>query len=874
MALIRLGSGDIAGFKVLFYLAVIYGVTAWLVYSVTHMKFITPLGLDAPLDRFSEARTVQHLRVLAEDIGHRQEGRPGLREAAEYIKTQLEIMKEKAGPNIRIEVEEATVNGSFNMIFLGHSISLAYRNHTNILMRISSVDSQEGEPSVLVNGHFDSAPNSPGAGDCGSCVASMLELARVYVDSGWIPPRPVVFLFNGAEELFMLGSHGFMTTHKWRGSIGAFVNIEASGTGGTDLLCQSGPASWPSYVYAMSALHPMANSASQDVFGTIPGDTDYRMFAKDYGDIPGLDIIFLFGGYFYHTSSDTVERLLPGSIQARGDNLVSIVKALANSSMLQNAYERESLRNMTEDPRNDRAVFFDFFSLFLVYYSRSVAVLLHSIPVAIFLLMPLLLHFPKKILSCSFPTFCDFFKGLLFHALGAILGVIFPVTFAVLRLLFSRHSMNWFSHPYLAFLMFIPCSLVGLLMPGYLLRSFPLSQNVSSSHSSKEELADEAWFYGAFGLYSFVTLVYLVAGLSGGFLNFLLAVFMLPAWFFFRRSTRSFGRESLRSTASYVIPLIPCLMYSTYFGGVLAVFLIEKMGMTGSLPPPYGYFIPDSIVAATVGFITGWCVGPLLPVVNHWLARSSIIQFLLHCSLLALAVSSQFFPYSTDAPKRLVFQHSFRTTGAGQILDSSYDFAVVDSNSLLFVFKHTPEVARALNISSDLTYEGLDQQQRENWLAIYPISFLLSRSLKFPADRDNVFKHGQYLPSLTRYTQDAIFDGGSRRIYLEFSQGSLKEVWVAVLNITGPLSSWSFSDSILPAPKILGHGPPSYILRLSGASHENWTFWLEAKNSEPLRVDVAVMDQHLTESAMKLKGLFPKWMDVASFSSFMSSHVF
>lgn len=48
----------------------------------------------------------------------------------------------------------------------------------------------------------------------------------------------------------------------------------------------------------------------QDVFGAIPGDTDYRMFAQDFGDIPGLDIIFLLGGYFYHTSSDTVDRLL------------------------------------------------------------------------------------------------------------------------------------------------------------------------------------------------------------------------------------------------------------------------------------------------------------------------------------------------------------------------------------------------------------------------------------------------------------------------------------------------------------------------------------------------------------------------------------
>ena len=51
----------------------------------------------------------------------------------------------------------------------------------------------------------------------------------------------------------------------------------------------------------------------QDVFPVIPGDTDYRMFAEDYGDIPGLDIIFLRGGYYYHTSFDTVDRILYAS---------------------------------------------------------------------------------------------------------------------------------------------------------------------------------------------------------------------------------------------------------------------------------------------------------------------------------------------------------------------------------------------------------------------------------------------------------------------------------------------------------------------------------------------------------------------------------
>ena len=48
----------------------------------------------------------------------------------------------------------------------------------------------------------------------------------------------------------------------------------------------------------------------QDMFGIIPGDTDYRIFAEDIANIPGLDIIFVLGGYFYHTSYDTLEHLL------------------------------------------------------------------------------------------------------------------------------------------------------------------------------------------------------------------------------------------------------------------------------------------------------------------------------------------------------------------------------------------------------------------------------------------------------------------------------------------------------------------------------------------------------------------------------------
>lgn len=76
-----------------------------------------------------------------------------------------------------------------------------------------------------------------------------------------------------------------------------------------------------------------------------------------------------------------------------------------------------------------------------------------------------------------------------------------------------------------------------------------------------------------------------------------------------------------------------------------------------------GYFIPDVVVAAIIGVVTGWCVGPLIPVCGHWLARRTIMQFLLHLSVIGLALSSQFFPYTTAAPKRVVFQHTFLTAG-------------------------------------------------------------------------------------------------------------------------------------------------------------------------------------------------------------------
>ncbi|KAG9446161.1 hypothetical protein H6P81_012289 [Aristolochia fimbriata] len=858
-----LSSRDVSGFKCLFCLALLYGIMSGITYWITHMKHITPLGTEAPPYRFSEGRAVEHVRKLTEEIGGRQEGQPGLKEAAYYLKKEMEKLAERAGPDIKIEIDEALVEGTFSMVFLGRSMTFAYRDHINIAMRISSASSQDTDASVLVNGHFDSPLGSPGAGDCASCVASMLELARLVVDSSWVPPQPIIFLFNGAEELFLLGSHGFMKSHRWKDSVGAFINVEASGTGGPDLVCQSGPGSWPSRIYAQSAVYPMAHSAAQDIFPIIPGDTDYRIFAEDYGRIPGLDIIFVFGGYFYHTSKDTIQRLLPGSLQARGENLFSLIKAFSNSSELQNMQRRHNLAaNWAKD---ERAIFFDYLSCFMILYSRREALVLHTLPILIFISMPFFLRFQDIGAHSYCSTFFHLVKGMLLHAAGIFLAIIVPALLAVLRLLFTGYGMNWFSHPYLAFFMYVPSSLVGLLIPRVIWNSFRSSR--------KEDLVDEAYFWGSFGFYACITLAYVAAGLSGGFLTFFISASMIPAWITFHAFVKLFGRGSLKSATGYVIPIIPCLTYSVYFGGIFVQFLIEKMGMMGSLPQTYGYFVPDIIVAAIIGVVTGWCVGPVLPIVGHWLARSRVVQLLLHLSVLALALASQFFPYSEAAPKRVVLQHTFFTSGANAILGSSYDVSVVDPNSLAFLFKHSPDAAKELQISP-ISLKTASYSNPSYWIALYPVPFLFTGSLKFPAAGDNVLEHYRSFPHLYSYLPSTVSASGFRKIYLDLYIGSLEEVWVAVLNITGPLSNWSFAGNKLPAPEVVKGAPPSYVCRLSGRSYDNWTFWLEANSSDPLRVDVAVLDQYLVNSSKKLKGLFPSWVDVTAYSSFLSSYLF
>ncbi|XP_024032711.1 endoplasmic reticulum metallopeptidase 1-like, partial [Morus notabilis] len=67
------------------------------------------------------------------------------------------------------------------------------------------------ENTILVSSHIDTVFSAEGAGDCSSCVAVMLELARGVSQWAHGFKNGVIFLFNTGEEEGLTGAHSFVT---------------------------------------------------------------------------------------------------------------------------------------------------------------------------------------------------------------------------------------------------------------------------------------------------------------------------------------------------------------------------------------------------------------------------------------------------------------------------------------------------------------------------------------------------------------------------------------------------------------------------------------------------------------------------------------
>lgn len=253
--------------------------------------------------------------------------------AVQFLRNEIDriiLASNRKVHNITVDRQEAS--GSFNLF----SMTSVYRGIQNVIVRLSPAAGPPPNASLLVNSHFDSVPVSVGAGDDGTMVAVMLETLQVLSQSQFPHQHSVIFLFNGAEENGLQGSHPFVTQHRWAANVTTFINLDSAGSGGRDMLFQATAHSpWLLRYYAAAAPHPFATVLGQEMFeaGLIPSDTDFRIF-RDYGHLVGIDIATGKNGFVYHTKYDRAEIIPRETYQNIGENLLGLTRALANAKEL------------------------------------------------------------------------------------------------------------------------------------------------------------------------------------------------------------------------------------------------------------------------------------------------------------------------------------------------------------------------------------------------------------------------------------------------------------------------------------------------------------------------------------------------------------
>uniref|UniRef100_A0A3P9PH18 Endoplasmic reticulum metallopeptidase 1 n=1 Tax=Poecilia reticulata TaxID=8081 RepID=A0A3P9PH18_POERE len=292
-----------------------------LLWGLVHLS-LQQLVIGKPSGEFNAERARRHLEQIT-GVGPRPVGSQENEVlTVGYLLEQIEDIRARtaAGPH-RVTLDVQRPTGSFSIDFLGGFTSF-YDRVSNIAVKLEP--KRGAQHFMLANCHFDTVANSPGASDDAVSCAVMLEVLHALANQSTPLHHGVVFLFNGAEENVLQASHGFITQHPWAKQVRAFINLEAAGVGGKEVVFQTGPENpWLVQAYVHAAKHPFASVVGQEVFqsGVIPSDTDFRIY-RDFGNIPGIDLAFIENGFIYHTKYDTANRILTDSIQRAGGRYV------------------------------------------------------------------------------------------------------------------------------------------------------------------------------------------------------------------------------------------------------------------------------------------------------------------------------------------------------------------------------------------------------------------------------------------------------------------------------------------------------------------------------------------------------------------------
>lgn len=838
---------------------VIWCLLVFLLVSFMDKRLPEPLTLkDSHLhpQRFIEERARRSLRALT-SVGARPAGSYENEVlAVDHIVRELNAIKARALPVHKITVDVQKPRGSFNLEFVD-GLTHSYRNIQNVIAKVES--GSGAKHALLVNCHFDSVPQSPGASDDAVSCAIMLEILEVLTQSNQPLRHNLIFLFNGAEENMLPASHGFITQHIWAEEIRAFINLEACGSGGRELVFQTGPGHpWLVSAYAEVAPHPFASVIGQELFqsGVIPADTDFRIF-RDYGNIPGLDIAYMKNGYIYHTKFDTEENIPAGSIQRAGDNLLAVVSHIAQSEILAD----------THSHREGGVVFFDFLGLVLVHYPEWVGIMLNLLVVAVSVLKSI-----QKARSSyrSGVTPSIYTKQLFFTLLMQVCGCVasfIVVTFIATLMDLGTVTMSWYSRPWLIFPLYMAptlCTVIAVFV-------FALPRQ-----KKYFQFADGAWvieslyFEVSKLIWSLFTLVMTLLRLKSSFFCMVWVLFpmigrTLLEYLYERNPAKRKPRDLkwlLIHLGSVLVPLI-LNMYLILTTFAMFIPIMSRSG-SGLNPDLIIGYKAAGMTLATISFLC-----PLAMVLRRPTNVINTLFIVTFVTMAAVATTKLGFPYSSAesnfAPHRALVIHTAREfynkDGIMEKSDSGYFMVNLDRNSPKILRGWIPELASAKEISS----KDCEKNLYCGMPVYYPAASLLRINHWIPAPLPKLYK----TIDLDMIHQDAM-SVNVRRVLFRATGPDHMGVFISP-SAGIKLISWSLAQGqVLEGPEWKANRPTYYIFHSQGKDTEAFEFWLDLEvprshyDGNEL-IDIAITGHHLHGPQMKSSGFqefldqFPGW---------------
>ncbi|KAK2997025.1 hypothetical protein RJ639_024803 [Escallonia herrerae] len=279
---------------------------------------------------------------------------------------------------VDVEVDFFHANSGANRLVSGlfKGKTLVYSDLNHIVLRIlPKYASEAGDNAILVSSHIDTVFAAEGAGDCSSCIAVMLELARGISHWGHGFKNAVIFLFNTGEEEGLNGAHSFITQHPWSSTLRMAIDLEAMGVGGKSGIFQTGPDPWAIENFAAVAKYPSGQIIAQDLFtsGAIKSATDFQVYEEIAG-LSGLDFAYADNTAVYHTKNDKLKLLKMGSLQHLGDNMLAFLLHAAASSHFSEGKTKEA----DEKSGDDAAIYFDILGSYMIVYRQRFAKMLYN----------------------------------------------------------------------------------------------------------------------------------------------------------------------------------------------------------------------------------------------------------------------------------------------------------------------------------------------------------------------------------------------------------------------------------------------------------------------------------------------------------------